>query len=183
MFKSFTDRLPALGTPGRGTVAEADLPETMRWAVKLMTVGAAISTVFAIFGVVVTLSERNSIVNSLISWNNSQPKSKRVSLNEIHSYVTVSIATIIIIGLISVALWLWMARMNTAGRSWARVVATVLFVLWTYYTYENLGGTRGSAVLIVSMAIVLVIWVVGVASLFLLWRQPSSEFFRSRSSR
>lgn len=183
MFKTFTDKLPALGTGGRGTLGEPDAPPTVQWAVKLMLVGASISTVFLLFGVIVTVSERNSLINALISWNKTQPKSKQLTLSQIHSYVTVSIVTIIIVGLISVALWLWMARMNSAGRNWARITASVLFALWTFYTYQSIGDTRGAATLIVSTVIVLLIWLVGLASLFLLWRPASSLFFKSQPAR
>lgn len=183
MFKSFTEKLPVRAAAGRGTVGEPDAPQTVERAVQLMLVGAAISTVFLLFGVIVTVSERNSLINALISWNKTQPKSKQLSLSQIHSYVTVSIVTIIVVGLISVALWLWMARMNSGGRSWARVTASVLFALWTFYTYQSIGDTRGAATLVVSTVIVLLIWLVGLASLFLLWRPASSLFFKSQSAR
>ena len=37
----------------------------------------------------------------------------------------------IVLGLVAAALWLWMARANGHGRSWARILATVLFGLAT----------------------------------------------------
>jgi hypothetical protein len=183
MFKSFAEKLPARPAGGKGTVGQPEPPVTVQWAVKLMLIGAAVSTVFLLFGVVVTASERNSLINALIAWNKTQPKSKQLTLSQIHSYVTVSIVTIIIVGLISVALWLWMARMNTNGRNWARITASVLFALWTFYTYQSIGATRGAATLIASTIIVLVIWVVGLGSLFFLWRPDSTVFFKSQSAR
>ena len=183
MFKSFAEKLPVLAATGKGTVGQPDAPETMRRAVKLMLVGAAISTVFLLFGVIVTVSERNSLINALISWNKTQPKSKQLSLSQIHSYVTVSIVTIIIVGLVSIALWLWMARMNSGGRNWARIAASVLFALWTFYTYQSIGDTRGAATLVASTIIVLLIWLVGLASLFLLWRPASTLFYKSAPAR
>jgi hypothetical protein len=183
MFKSFADKLPALGTSGKGAVGAPEPPASLLWAVKLMLVGAAVSTLFLLFGVIVTVSERNSLTNALIAWNKTQPKSKQLTLSQIHSYVTVSIVTIIIVGLISVALWLWMARMNTAGKSWARITASVLFALWTFYTYQSIGATRGAATLVASTIIVLVIWLLGLGSLFFLWRPDSTAFYRSQSAR
>ncbi|HXC85806.1 MAG TPA: hypothetical protein VNV62_28580 [Trebonia sp.] len=183
MFKSFAEKLPVRAATGKGTVGEPDAPETVRWAVRLMLVGAAISTVFLLFGVIVTVSERNSLINALISWNKTQPKSKQLSLSQIHSYVTVSIVTIIIVGLVSIGLWLWMARTNSGGRNWARITASVLFALWTFYTYQSIGDTRGAATLIASTVIVLLIWLVGLASLFLLWRPASTRFYKSAPAR
>ena len=37
----------------------------------------------------------------------------------------------IVVGLVGIALWLWMARANGQGRNWARILSTVLFVLAT----------------------------------------------------
>src|SRR5215469_7969686 len=187
MFKSFADKLPALGMSGggggRGTVDQPEPPATVQGAVKLMLVGAAISTVFLLFGVIVTVSQRSQLINALISWNKTQPKSKQLTLNQIHSYVTVSIVTIILIGVISIALWLWMARMNTAGRSWARITASVLFVLWTFYTYQSIGASRGAPTLVASTIIVIVTWLVALGALILMWRPASTVFYRSQSGR
>ena len=37
----------------------------------------------------------------------------------------------VVIGILAVGLWIWMARANAKGRTWARVVASVLFGLNT----------------------------------------------------
>jgi hypothetical protein len=179
MFKSFTDRLPALGTPGKGEVAEPELPVTMQWAVKLMLVGAAISTVFLVFAAIVTAN----VKSSLLRWNATLPKGKQYTTSQITDAANSYIATTIIIGLVAIALWLFMARMNRRGKNWARITATAFFVLWTYYTYVSIGQTRGSTTFIAALVLVVAIWLVGVASLILLWRPPSSEFFKSGSSR
>ncbi len=34
-------------------------------------------------------------------------------------------------GLLAVGLWIWMARANSAGKSWARIAATALFAINT----------------------------------------------------
>jgi hypothetical protein len=183
MFKSLTGNDKRPPARGGGTPAAAPTPPgTVQWAVKFMLAGAAASTIFLIFGVIVTASERNSLINSLIEWNKKQPKSKQLTLTQIHNYATISLVTVIIVGLISVGLWLWMARMNTAGRNWARITATVLFVLWTYYTYQSIGATRGAITLVLATIFVLVIWVIGLGALYFLWRPDSTAYFKSRSS-
>jgi len=184
MFKSFaaSDKKPITRRKQAATPAEPAVPGTLQWAVRLMLAGAAASTVFLVFGVIVTASERSELVNALLKWDKTQPKAKQLTLTQINSYVTVSFVSMIIIGLIAIALWLWMARMNTAGRKWARYTASVLFVLWTYYTYVSIGATRGAATLIASMIIVLVIWLIGMVSLFFLWRPDSTAYFRDQSS-
>ncbi len=155
-------------------------PGSVQWAVKLMLAGAAASTVYLVFGVIVTASERSALINALIASNKTQAKSKQLTVSQIHSLATFYVVEVIIIGLIAIALWLWMARMNSAGRNWARITASVFFVLWTYYTYVNIGQTRGAATHIASMVIVLVIWVIGLASLFFLWRPTSTAFFKTQ---
>jgi uncharacterized membrane protein YozB (DUF420 family) len=179
MFKSFTDRLPALGTGGRSAVDEPGLPATVQWAVKLMLAGAAASTVFLVFAVIVT----SNVKSALLRWNASLPKGKQYTASQISNAANSYIVTTIIIGLIAIALWLWMARMNRAGRSWARITATVFFALWTYYTYTSIGSTRGSATFVTALILVLVIWVIGLAALFFLWRSESTVYFKSRSAR
>ena len=179
MFKSFTDKLPARGMGGKGAVDAPAAPATLQWAVKLMLAGAAASTVFLVFAVIVT----SNVKSALLKWNASLPKGKQYTVSQISNAASSYIVTTIIIGLLAIALWLWMARMNRLGRSWARITASVFFALWTYYTYTSLGSTRGSATFIIATVLVLVIWVIGLASLFLMWRPASTLFYKSESGR
>ena len=175
MFKSFAEKLPARGLVGKGTADEPDLPATLQWAVKLMLVGAAASTVFLVFAIIVT----SNVKSALLRWNASLPKGKQYTVSQISNAANSYIITTIIIGLIAIALWLWMARMNRSGRSWARITASVFFALWTYYTYTSIGSTRGSATFVVALILVLVIWVIGLGSLFLMWRPTSTVYYKS----
>jgi hypothetical protein len=191
MFKSFTEKLPSGSKPSSRSggsrqggsrqgkpAADVTPPATMQWAVKLMLAGAAVSTVYLVFALIVTAS----IKSSLVRWNATEPKAKQLTASQVNSLATYYIVSTIIIGLIAIGLWLWMARMNSAGRSWARIAATVLFVLWSYYTYVSIGQTHGAATLITSTVIVLVTWLIGLAALFLLWRPASSAFYKAQSS-
>jgi hypothetical protein len=176
MFKSFTASEKKHPVGRRLAAVDPALPPTMQWAVRLMLVGAAISTLYLVFAIVITAS----VKSALVTWNATEPKAKQLTTSQINSLATYYIVSTIIIGLIAIGLWLWMARMNSNGRSWARITATVLFVLWSYYTYVSIGQTRGAATLLTSTAIVLVIWVVGLASLFFLWRPASTAFIKSQ---
>jgi hypothetical protein len=81
------------------------------------------------------------------------------------------IALVIALGLAVIALWLWMARAASQGKSWARAASTVLFGLATL----ELAGNNG-----VAQAFVAVLtWLTGLAAIWLLWRPASSAFFRS----
>jgi len=198
MFKSFTEKLPTSSKPSsrspqpskgsskgpsKGSRSpapspDATPPDTVQWAVKLMLAGAAVSTVYLVFALIVTAS----IKGDLVRWNATQTKAKQLTATQVNSLATYYIVSTIIIGLIAIGLWLWMAKMNTRGRKWARIVATVLFALWSYYTYVSIGETHGAATLITSTVIVLVTWVIGLAALFLLWRPASSAFYNEQTS-
>jgi uncharacterized membrane protein (UPF0136 family) len=69
-----------------------------------------------------------------------------------------------------IALWLWMARANSQGRNWARIVSTVLFVLATLHLFGNKG--------VVPVVFAVLTWLVGLAAVWLLWRPTSSAFFK-----
>ena len=84
-------------------------------------------------------------------------------------------AFIVLTGLIGVGLWLWMARTNGAGKSWARVVASVLFALNTLSVLTSIA--RPSAA--VTRIFGLLVWLVGLGAIVLLWQRDSSEYFSS----
>lgn len=152
-------------------------PVTVQWAVKLMLVGAAISTVYLVFALIVT----RNVKSVLTQYNATLPKAKQLSPGQVSNAANSYIFSTILIGVIAIALWLWMARMNNKGKAWARITASILFALWSIYTWFSIGDTRGSATLIAATVMVLVTWLVGVGALFLLWRPASTVFFKDRS--
>jgi hypothetical protein len=184
MFKSFTEKLQVSSKPspqsGRSPQKQgAEPPATVQRSVKLMLAGAAASTVYLVFSLIVMAS----IKSDLVRWNATLPKSQQHTASYLNSLATQIIVTTILTGLIAIGLWLWMAKMNSAGRNWARIVASVLFVLWSYNTYVSIGQTRGAATLVVSTVIMVVTWLIGIAALYLLWRPDSSAYFKAQSSR
>jgi hypothetical protein len=93
--------------------------------------------------------------------------------------------------------WLWMARANGQGRNWARTLSTVLFGLATlelitvrprypggYLAHFVVGGHGYSVIHSVFAATVLgllvpvLLWLTGVAVVWLLWLPACSEFFK-----
>jgi 4-amino-4-deoxy-L-arabinose transferase-like glycosyltransferase len=54
---------------------------------------------------------------------------------------------VVIVGLILIALWLWMARAAGQGKNWARALSTALFGLATL----ELAGNHGLAQLLLAM--------------------------------
>ena len=79
-------------------------------------------------------------------------------------------------GLITASLWLWIARQNAAGRNWARILATALFVLYTLLAWlilpmEHPGG--------IGAVLALLSWLVGLAAVICLWRRDASQYFNN----
>ena len=52
------------------------------------------------------------------------------------------LVVLVVVGLIGVGLWLWMAQKNKAGKNWARITSTVFFAL---DTLGAIGGLAGGA--------------------------------------
>jgi hypothetical protein len=77
---------------------------------------------------------------------------------------------IVFFGLVPVALWLWMARVTSQGKNWARILCTVLFGLATL----GLTGHHG----IVQVSCAALTWLIGLAAVWLLWRPACSAFFK-----
>jgi hypothetical protein len=146
-------------------------PATIANAVKLMYVGAVLGLV----GTLLTFTQTDAIRDAIEEDNTS------LSASEIDTAVNVAIGSTIVAGLIGVGLWVWMAVKNGQGRSWARVVATVLGGINILFTLFGLAGNGTTAVTLLFS--VLSIALAGVI-LYLLYRPESSRFydFRSRAT-
>ncbi|MBO0801479.1 MAG: hypothetical protein J2P25_00170 [Nocardiopsaceae bacterium] len=153
--------LPALEGPPTGI-----LPRSMQRAVRLMLSGAGATAVWGIFLVVVTVVNRDQLVGA---------NGKKLTTGQLSGAIVFNILIIIILA----ALWVLMARMNQRGRKWARIAATGLFALWTYESYLTIGTVIASAMVIIDLVLVLLIWAIGLGALILLWRPESSEYFQS----
>jgi len=186
MFKSFTasdKKQPA--KPSR--TGPADLagppapPAPVHRAARLMQAGAVVSTLSLIFTVIGSFSLKHNMMTA----NAQKLADHQVTASQISSTATGLIVYTIIIGLVSIGLWLWMARMNEAGRRWARITASVFFALWSLYTYSVIGELHGgvtvTATLIVSLVLILALWVIGAATVFYLWRPASTAYFKAQS--
>jgi hypothetical protein len=181
MFKSFTasDKKPS-GRSGRAQLQDQAPPVPVRRAVRLMQAGAAVSAVSLIFTVISSFS----LKSNMLSANAQKLKDHQITASQISNTASALIIYTIIIGLFSVGLWLWMARKNEQGRSWARITSSVFFCLWSLYTYSVLaelhGGVTVTGTLIVSLILILGLWVIGVVTVYHLWRPRSTAYFKSQ---
>jgi hypothetical protein len=134
---------------------------TVLAAVKLMYVGAAVSTVNLV------------ILLALIGLHT------KVGLLLNTPFITVSIAW----SLAPLALWLWMARENGRGRNWARIVSTVLFGaatlnLTSAFNWLPPGNRLTLVPMFYGPTLPVLYWLVGLAVVWLLWRPASRAYFR-----
>jgi hypothetical protein len=153
---------------GPAAAASVERPSSVTRAVQLMYVGAILSAL----GIVVAWLTKSELTDQIAAAGPS------LSPENVDSAVTISLAVGTVIGLVGVALWVWMAAANGAGRSWARVLATVLGALGVLSAVFSLMTATGITVVLQVLSLVL-----AVAILVLLWRPASSAFFQARSAR
>jgi hypothetical protein len=83
-------------------------------------------------------------------------------------------AALSVLGVIAAGLWLWMARANKSGRSWARIMATVFFVVLTAAEPALLIDLHAALLLYLFS---FVYWLAGLSAVVLLWRRSSSDYY------
>ena len=89
----------------------------------------------------------------------------------------VEVVALVLVGLIAAGLWIWLARSCRAGKSWARIVSTVLFAISTISAFISIGGgalAAGDATRIYGF----VVWIIGLVAIIALWQRASSDYFK-----
>ena len=145
---------------------------TVRAAVKLMCVGAAVSTanlilIMAVFG---DMRAYHAVLGHPLT---------AAQVSKVNApFITV----FIVWSLVPIAVWLWMARANGQGRNWARILSMVLFGVATLDLTGPFGWPRGFHGNVVPVAfgptIPVLTWLAGLAVVWLLWRPASRAYFR-----
>jgi hypothetical protein len=151
------------------------VPAPVHRAARFMFGGSIGSFVLGTYLVVVTVTERSASLSA----NNSLTGTKRLTASQFNAEFTGIIIYDIVIALVCAALWAWMARMNQAGRKWARITSTVFFLIWTYYTYQTISGL-GTWIILGVLIIELAIWGLGATALYSLWRPDASVFYNEQ---
>ena len=141
-------------------------PQSVQNAVKLMYAGAAVSTVSLIISLVSISGTKDAI-------RKARPSLTAAQVNQLNTFI---IALAVVSGVIGVALWLWMARKNSQGKNWARILSTVLFGLATL----DLFGVVSQPKTVLGLVFPVLTWLIGLGAVILLWRRESTEFFKPR---
>lgn len=143
-------------------------PATVRYAVRFVYAGAWVAVITPVMDILSLRSLDNVLTQELAT-----PPSAR----SLFTFDGIAIAVVVAIGLVDISVWLWMARKLRAGRNWARIVATIFFVI-------NSLGLLEIAVLpfpTFTKAVQVMSWTAGLGAIVLLWHRDSGAFFRIRS--
>ena len=153
--------------------AAPEQPSSIALAVKLMFVGAGLSVLSLLYSVT-TLGGLKDDIRTELAKNDTN-----VSQSTIDAAYAVTITIAVVFGLIGALLWVWMAWKNGQGRSWARVVATILGVLNVVgLLFTAVGSTSETISVILSV----ISSVLAVVILVLLWKKDSTEFYNATAA-
>jgi hypothetical protein len=149
------------------------VPQSVRRAVRLMLTGGALTALVGIFLIVATIADKNALTDS---------NGKRVSTGAFSG----DLAWIVVEYVIVVAMWVLMARYNRAGRSWARILASVFAAISTYDCFSLVNGlTDGESITVIGYVYIIstiAVWGIGVVAIAMLWRSESGVYYKARSA-
>lgn len=140
-----------------------DPPRSVVIAARLMYAGAAVTGIGLAISVIAIATGEKAL----------RASHKHATLAQLHATQNFLITIAVVSGLIEIAAWLFMARANRGGLKWARIVASVLFVLSTWSFISHLFG----AITIGNMIYSAAMWLVGLGAIFFLWQKESSAYF------
>ena len=159
---------PASGAdPGRRPPG-IEPPRPVLTAVRLMYAGAALEVIALIVTVLTAGSVRSALAARHPGYTAAQ----------LHGAEVVRIVPLVIGAVLTIGLWIWMARENGKGRNWARVLSAAFFGINTVDLLISLVLVAAAA----TLAIGLVIWVVGLAAIVLIFSTAAGPFYRQQPS-
>ena len=136
-----------------------------------------LGAVLSVLSVIVSLSTLDSIKETIAeAMRDADPN---VSQSSIDAAYTVGIVSGVVGGIIGAGLWLWMAWKNGQGRSWARIVATVLGGLGLL---SALAGFVSPGMTAVTVGFSLLNLILAVVILVLLWKKESTDYYNAVSA-
>lgn len=163
---------PAPGYQSQAVGGPVEKPKSIALAVKLMYVGAGL----ALLGALSTLLQTDTIRDA--AEQASADAGEAMTGSELDAAVAIGVTFALISGVIGALLWILMAYMNGKGKKWARIVATVFFVLSVLSTLVSL--TQEAPIL--SRILSVISLALGAYIIFLLYRPESTEFYNGQSA-
>lgn len=155
---------PDSADPLLAAVPKPPLPATVRNAYYLMLVGAVVS-----LGSLAGLGSKSSMRTAVIKY------SPNLTPDQVNTAVNFGYVVAVIVALLGAGLWVWMAFKNKAGRNWARITGTVFFGIDTLSLIGTASRHTASGF---SLALNIAIWLIGLATVVLIWNKASSAYYR-----
>ena len=141
-------------------------PQSVKTAVILMYIGAALSVV----GIVLDFANKSAIRRAVEKAYLKNPNPKLT----VTQLTNVALVAAVVVGVISIALWLWMAYANSKGKNWARITGTVFWGISLIGILADLARPNAGATRIGSI----IVFLLGGAVVFFLWQKDASEYFK-----
>ncbi|MGD0704248.1 MAG: hypothetical protein ABSA02_30730 [Trebonia sp.] len=168
MYQSF----PGGAEPPEAAAQQAAAaPPSIIRAARVMYVGAVASLI----GIIIELLARHSLRTYIA--DHVTRNGKKLTAAQVTTTYHAELGVLVIVGLIGIGLWIWMARSSLAGKGWARITSTVFFAIDTISLIVGLSGSAlsaGGATRFYGI----VVWVIGLAAIILLWQRASSSYFK-----
>ena len=156
-----------------GMPPKPPIPQTVQRAFVLMLVGGG----FSILNVILTFVYAHQVQEKVQQAIDNGTTAATTSVNDVSSAFG---------GLLGIGLWVWMAFANRGGHNWARITGTVFFgisclgLLVDIALFDVMAKWLGGGTVAVLVGATLLSWLVGLATVILLWNRKSSEFFQPR---
>ncbi|MGA9101034.1 hypothetical protein [Aeromicrobium sp.] len=172
--------VPAPPTPSAALPAP-ERPTSLGTAVMLMWAGAALVVVSTVLGYATGDNSKSVVAEQM---RDADPN---VTQTEIDAAYVFGIAFSVVFAILAIGLWCWMAWKNGQGRSWARVVATVLGGLNILSTIVGLAvasvmGMPGASTAI-GYGVGAIQMILAIVILVLLWQKSSTTYYNAISER
>ena len=158
------ESMPAAPEPVPGIPAQA--PSTVRNAVLLMYLRAALGVV----GIIVSIATKNSLRDHIHSQHPDYDTSK------LNSIINASIAIGVVIGIIFLVFYIFLATQVAKGKNWARIVTWVLSALGVLAVFGAFANTTA-----LTKIVDVVSGLTAIAIIILLAMAPSNQYFAQQS--
>jgi hypothetical protein len=144
-------------------------PRSVLTAVRLMYAGATLNAIGVILGLLTIGSLKADIIK----------RSPNLTPTQVHGVEVFGIIGTVLIGLIAVGLWLWMAWANGKGKGWARIVSAVFFGIETLNLLLSFTRANVAAALILGF----LVWLAGLGAIIMIFNKESTPYYRQQSGR
>jgi hypothetical protein len=154
---------PVPHTPGRRRPMKTEVPPAVQAAVGLMWTGLAATVC--------------GLISNLLVYGRYSHDAKHAFLpiNREHANAMAGhIGLAILCDVLGIVAWIWLATASRRGHGWTRIAGSVLAGLYSISALSVLLATHNDPAVKV---FTLIVWVIALATVFLLWGQQARQFF------